>query len=107
MPSETIPALRPKQRAPKRRARRVHFNAHILAVMGGAIAAASFVLCWLLVSLMGTAADIYLQLLTSVEMTSTAALIQGAAVSFAIGSLVGGATAWICNRLGLLIEPEN
>jgi hypothetical protein len=91
----------------KQRARPVHLNLQMLAAMGGATAAGLFVICWLLVSLMGTTADIYVQLLTSIELASTPALIQGAAVSFAIGSLVGGATAWICNRLRLLVEPEN
>lgn len=90
----------------KRRARRVHFSTHAIAAIGGGAAALLFIGGWVLVSLMGPTADIYVQLLTSVEMGSLAALIEGTAVSFAIGSFVGAATAWLCNRLGLLIEPE-
>jgi hypothetical protein len=90
----------------KRRARRVHFSVHAIAAIGGAAAALLFIAGWVLVSLMGPTADIYVQLLTSVEMSSLAALIQGVAVSFAIGSFVGAGTAWLCNRLGLLFEPE-
>lgn len=90
----------------KRRARKAHFSIPAVGAIGGGTAAVLFVLCWALVSVMGMTADIYVQLLTSVEMGSVAALIQGAAISFAIGTFVGAGTAWICNRLGLLIEPE-
>jgi hypothetical protein len=90
----------------KKRARRVHFSVHLVAVIGGGATAVLFIAGWVLVSLMGSTADIYVQLLTSVEMGSVAALVQGTAFSFAIGSLVGGGTAWLCNRLGLLIEQE-
>lgn len=87
-------------------ARRVRFSIHTVAAIAGLAAAALFIAGWALVSLMGPTADIYLDLLTSVEMTSIAALIQGAAISFAIGSLGGAGTAWLCNRMGLLVEPE-
>lgn len=90
----------------KKRARRAHFSIHAVAAIGGALAALLFVLCWAIVWAIGTPDDIYVQLLTSVEMSSGAALIQGSAVSFAIGSFAGAAVAWISNRLGLLIEPE-
>ena len=90
----------------RQRARRAHFSVHGIAAIGGAAAAAIFVMGWGLYFIMGTTAEIYLDLITSVEMGSVEALIQGAAVSFAIGSLAGAAVAWISNRLGLLVETE-
>lgn len=88
----------------KRRARHVRFSVQGAALIGAATATVLFLIGWAAVSAMGMTADIYLALLASIKMKTAAALIQGLGLSVAIGGVIGAATAWICNRLGVFVE---
>jgi hypothetical protein len=91
----------------KRHAGRVRLSVQRLTAIGAATAAVLFMIGWAAVSAMGMTANIYLTVLASIEMKTAAALIQGLGLSVAIGGVIGAATAWICNRFGLIVEQES
>lgn len=75
-----------------------------LAITGALAAAIFYVLCWLgaLILPIGPASHMYLQLFTSADISSAAALIQGLIWSLAFGLIAGALIAILYNALARL-----
>ncbi|HEX6071902.1 MAG TPA: hypothetical protein VFY95_02710 [Sphingomicrobium sp.] len=75
-----------------------------LAITGALAAAIFYVLCWLgaLILPIGPASHMYLQLFTSADISSAAALIQGLIWALAFGLIAGALIAILYNALARL-----
>jgi hypothetical protein len=75
-----------------------------LALTGGLAAAVFYTLCWVgaLTPNLGPATHMYLQLFTNAELSSVAALLQGALWSLVFGLIAGALVAAIYNALAVL-----
>ncbi len=74
-----------------------------LAVTGALAAVVFYVLCWVgAVTFTGPASHMYLQLFTSGDTNSTAALVEGAIWSMAFGLIAGSLVAFFYNAFSFL-----
>jgi hypothetical protein len=74
-----------------------------LALTGAIAEAVFYVICWVGAFLpLGPATHMYLQLFTSADIRSGAALVQGLCWSMAFGLIGGAVIAWSYNLLGAL-----
>jgi hypothetical protein len=73
-----------------------------LALTGALVGAIFFGICWVGAFIPKTPGHMYLQLFTTVEMTSSLALVQGLLVSAAAGAIFGALIASIYNALAFI-----